>query len=166
MYYRGVPICWRSNRQTVRAYSTAESEYIAASDTLVLSEHNNFLEFFEPPPSSMCETVHGIAPSTADSILWVDNTSAICTAKSESTKPKSRHYALRYLRVRDNAKKIVFCPTALMKADGLTKLECAVPQRRLLLHHVNNPVIRDSSSGGDDFDDFECYYSVYLGFCA
>ena len=164
MYYRGSAICWRSNRQTVRAYSTAESEHIAASDTLVLSEHNSFLDFFEAPPGSMVETVRGVSPSTSDSILWVDNTSAICTAKSESTKPKSRHYALRYLRVRDSAEKIVFCPTHLMKADGLTKLECAVPQRRLLLHHVTNPVICDSSvPTGDDFHNF---YSVYLGFCA
>ena len=49
-YYRSCPIAWRSNRQGVRAYSTAESEYIAASDTIVLSETNGFMTFFEKLP--------------------------------------------------------------------------------------------------------------------
>ena len=72
-------------------------------------------------------------PDDEDAVLWLDNTSAIATAKDTDTKPKSRHYALRYHRVRDAAGKICFCPTHLMKADGLTKLECTVKQRRLLL---------------------------------
>jgi len=153
MYFRGCAIVWRSNRQTVRAYSTAESEYIAASDTIILSEHNNFLDFFEPPPAKMVESNHGSAPSGSDFILWVDNQSAITTAKSEGTKPKSRHYALRYLRVKGEASKIVFCPTTLMKADPLTKLECSVPQRRLIPRHVENPVMWDTSVGDESPDD-------------
>jgi len=170
MYYRGCAIIWRSNRQGVRAYSTAESEYIAASDTIVLSEHNNFLDFFEPPPDKMEEVNHGAAPSGSDFILWVDNQSAITTAKSEGTKPKSRHYALRYLRVKDEASKIVFCPTTLMKADPLTKLECSVPQRRLILRHVENPVIWDTPADGDhdhsDEVDVRNCYCAYLAYCA
>ena len=80
----------------------------------------------------------GITPSLEDRILWIDNTSAIATATAFETKPKSRHYALRWFRVRDAAKCIMFCPTTLQKADGLTKNACSVPQRRLLLHHVDN----------------------------
>ena len=174
MYYRSCPIIWRSNRQTVRAYSTAESEYIAASDTIVLSETHNFTDFFRPLPSQMVEAHSGISPSLEDAILWLDNQSAIVTAKSEDTKPKSRHYALRYLRVRDAASKIVFCPTNLMKADGLTKLECSVSQRRLLLHNVTNPVdyVEDYGSDSSDCDEqkeddvahYSVVYSAYFGF--
>ena len=117
----------------------------------------------------MKDTNRGIAPSGSDFVLWVYNQSAITTAKSEGTKPKSRHYALRYLRVRDEASKIMFCPTSLMKADPLTKLECSVPQRRLVLRHVANPVTWDSSADGDANcveDDFSDCYCAYLAFCA
>ena len=53
--------------------------------------------------------------------VWVDNTSAIAVAKADETRPKSRHYALRWFRVRDHARKVCFCPTGLMRADGLTR---------------------------------------------
>ena len=122
----------------------------------------------EPAPA-MVEPHAGIAPSSDDAVLWVDNQSAITTAKAEGTKPKSRHYALRYLRVRDFAKQIMFCPTNLMKADPLTKLECSVPQRRLILHHVSNPVISDPEADAEEGSDFLCcgvVYSAYLGYCA
>ena len=173
MYFKGTPVCWRSSKQAVRSYSTAESEYIAASDTIVLSETNDFMSFFEMIPKRVVEANYGISPSLDDAVLWVDNESAIITAKSEDTKPRSRHYALRYLRVRDAASKIMFCPTTLQKADGLSKLECSVSQRRLLLHHCADPIINydcDSTSDieDDDIDSkvalakFE--YSVYFGF--
>ena len=120
-YWRSCPIFWRSNRQGVRAYSTAESEYIAASDSIVCSELHDFMEFFSPLPQTLAFEENGIAPSLSNAILWLDNTSAISTAKSDETRPKSRHYALRYLRVKESARAIVFCPTNLMKADALTK---------------------------------------------
>ena len=128
-YYRSTPVYWRSNRQSVRAYSTSESEYIACSDIIMLSEHNDFLNFFRDTPTDLVTINNSIAPSLDNAVLWVDNTSAISTAKDSSTKPRSRHYALRYLRVRDNADKIVYCPTHLMKADPLSKLECSGSQR-------------------------------------
>ena len=174
LYYRGCPICWRSNRQTVRAYSTAESEYIAASDTIALSEPHDFTDFFKPLPTKLVEMQNGLSPSLDDAILWIDNQSAIQTAKSNDTKPKSRHYALRYLRVRDAAERIVFCPTHLMKADGLSKLSCSATQRQLLLHHVNNPARMRNIDSDDESDEEEeveqpekvamLTYSVYLGF--
>ena len=142
-YYRSCPIVWKSSRQGVRAYSTAESEYIAASDTIVLTETNDFMSFFDKIPTKIAETNFGVSPNIAEAVLWVDNQSAICTAKDVDNKPKSRHYALRYLRVRDYAGQIVFCPTNLQKADGLTKVEAAVSQRRLLLHHIV-PDLRDN----------------------
>ena len=108
--------------------------------------------------------------------LAVD-TSAISTAKSAAlgdTKPKSRHYALRWIRVKDAAGSICYCPTSLQKADGLTKLECAVPQRNLLLFHtVQDPVFDDYDSDlEEDEDGVASYssdhsfleYSVFFGF--
>ncbi len=162
-YFKSFPIAWRSNRQTVRAYSTAESEYIAAADTLILSEQTNFMDFFKEPPSKLVHANHGVSLAEENSVLWVDNQSAIATAKSTDLKPKSRHYALRYLRVRDAASRIVFCPTNLMKADGLTKLECSVPQRNLILHHIDNPhwEVEDDTDTGEAF---LLLYSSCFGF--
>ena len=59
-----------------------------------------------------------------------------------------------------------------MKADGLTKLECSLPQRKLLLHHVDNPTTKHvddncDSSDEEDEDDISSasvVYSVYLDF--
>jgi hypothetical protein len=181
MYFRSTPIAWRSSRQTVRAYSTSESEYIAASDTIVLSETNDYCSFFDPTPKVTVTPQNGVCCPSADVILWVDNTSAINVAQSEETRPKSRHYALRYLRVRDAAEKLVFCPTGLQRADGLTKLSCSVPQRRLLLHlHTpNNMLWMEEEDPEDDDDDPEAAtaaeaakaaeeanysYLVYFGF--
>ena len=77
---------------------------------------------------------------TGDCPLWVDNASAIQVAKSDDVKPRSRHYALRYLRVKDEARRIHFCPTGPMKADGLTKISVSPAQRRLVFHHTTNAV--------------------------
>ncbi len=153
VYFRGCAIAWKTQKQGVRAYSTAEAEYISASDTIVLSETTDFLSFYEKIPTELTETAFGIANPREDAILWVDNQSAITISKSEDTKPKSRHYALRYLRVRDYAEQICFCPTNLQKADGLTKLECSTTQRRLLLHHVDSPVISKRQKINSDEED-------------
>ena len=58
---------------------------------------------------------------------------------------------MRYLRVRDQCKDLAFVPTSLQKADGLTKLECSVPQRRLLLHNVADPIIEYEYSDDEDY---------------
>ena len=120
-------------------------------------------DLFNPVPTKVKDAKFGADTADPDSILWVDNQSAIATAKDSDFKPKSRHYALRYLRVRGYARRIVFCPTNLMRADALTKLECSLPQRQLLLHQVSNPVTElecDSSFEDDDLS----VYSVYFGF--
>ena len=49
--------------------------------------------FFDPVPTQLAEPQYGLLPDSEDSILWVDNTSAIATAKPTKFKPKSRHYA-------------------------------------------------------------------------
>ena len=106
MYFRGFPIIWKSSKQTLRAMSTAEAEYIAASDALTVEESLGFMNFLGD----------GLDPP-----LFVDNKSAIAIAKSPDTTKKSRHFMLRYCKVRDNARRLFFCPTTLQKADALTK---------------------------------------------
>jgi len=107
-YYRGFPIAWKTSRQTVRTNSTFESEYVAAADTLTLCESIDFRGFF------------GDAP---DDTLWLDNQTAVTVAKTPSgqERPKSRHVALRYMKVSDAKDRIEFCPTYEQKADALTK---------------------------------------------
>ena len=51
-----------------------------------------------------------------------------------------RHFALRLWRVRDNAERLGFVSTTLMKADGLTKIDASTTQRKLLLNHVIHPI--------------------------
>ena len=72
-----------------------------------------------------------------DEVVWMDAEAAIKTARSRDVRmsPVSRHYALRYHRVRDSADKLFFCPGFMMKADGLTKSNAASAQRRLTLYN-------------------------------
>ncbi len=163
-YYRSVPIVWRSSKQGVRAYSTAEAEYIGASDTIVLTESNNFMSFFKPFPTNIQESKFGLTSEQEDSVIWVDNTSAVATVKVQDLRPKSRHYGLHYHRVRDVAEKICFCPTNFMKADPLTKLECGVAATRLLLHRSNDHTdeINDDYEESDGEEDVNRCYCLYV----
>jgi hypothetical protein len=146
-YYRGTPVAWKSQRQTVRAYSTAESEYIACSDTLVFELGIGFRDFLgaHAPP-----------------LLWVDNTSAITIAgqAEDQVRPKNRHFALRLHRVRDEQRRLVFVPTNLQRADPLTKnLQCA-EQRELCfftagLRAADWATIDDFENG-----DFSAYHTI------
>ena len=132
-YYRSVPAVWRSARQTMMTYSTSESEYVAASDSITVSESVGFKEFFKP---------------LTDWRLWIDNQSAVTIAQSEDFKPRSRHYALRHIKVREFAKHVEFCPTTAQCADALTKTECTASQRDLVqVFHVA------ARPGGTDDDD-------------
>jgi len=111
------------------------------------------MSFFSPPPAKLVDRQEAeLAGPLDDAVLWVDNTSAITIAQDSVTHPKSRHYALRHLRVRDAAEKLVFCPTHLMKADALTKLTASVPQRNLLLrtNNITNPVLPVGAPDDDD----------------
>lgn len=149
LYYRSVPVLWKSARQSVRAYSTMEAEWIAASDALVLTRGIGFLGFFQPVN---CEDGKMEEPK-----LWVDNESAITAAKSPDLRPKSRHFVLRYHRVRDEAARLCFAPTSLQKADGLTKM--ASERQRRLIFHVN-PI---DAGAVDRVEEEECVFaSVFL----
>ena len=117
IFYKSVPIIWRSKRQTVRAYSTMESEWIAASDSLSMATEIGFLGFFDKDPH--CSKDETGLPSLM--WLWWDNQSTATATKSEEINPRSRHFALRYLGVRGESARLKFCKTDLQRADGLTK---------------------------------------------
>ena len=131
MYYKAFPIVWKSARQTVRTNSTFESEYVAAADTLTVIESLDFKGFFG---------------DRSDETLWIDNQTAVMVSKTEPGKerPKSRHVALRYMRVSEVKDKIRFCPTQHQKADVLTK--CGVSQD--VRDHVftHNPQMQSGKS--------------------
>ena len=110
MYYKSTPTQWKSSRQTIRTNSTFESEFVAGSDGLIMSENLTFKGFFEN--------------STDEPDLWMDNLTAVTVAKktTDEQRPRSRHVALRYHKVKDHCDKLRFCPTEHMKADSLTKI--------------------------------------------
>ncbi len=126
LFVHGTPVAWRSGRQKIRAHSTCEAEWIAASDGLAWVKQISCLEFF----SGAVGNVETVLPK--DLLIMCDNKSAVLIAKTEEIKPKSRHYALRLFRVRDEAHRVVFCRTDLMAADALTKAVSG-KQRALLL---------------------------------
>ena len=148
LYWRGVGIVWRRHRQTVRSNWTAESEFIAQSDLIVLSESNNFTSFFdsEQQPRKILVDRKGELPTSVedgdyvppqeDEVLFCDSEAALAVARSQENRPRSRHFALRWARVREKADLLCFCPTDLMKADALTKVDVSSSQRRLVLHHI------------------------------
>jgi hypothetical protein len=126
MYYRGCPLAWKSSRQTVRTNSTFESEFVAASDGLVLSETLTFKGFFEQ--------------NAEEEDLWIDNQTAVTVARTDTDaqRPRSRHVALRYYRVKDACNQIRFCPTEHQKADVLTKVSVSKEIGDNVFYHNEN----------------------------
>jgi hypothetical protein len=145
LYYRGVPILWRSNRQSVRSYSTAEAEFIAASDSIIMSQGVGFRNFFAV---------------VEEEKIFLDSKSAIAIASASDVRSKCRHFALRFHRVREEARRLVFAPTNLQKADALTK-QTTSAQRSLILHHNPAPIM-DELDDGDEEEDVSLFWCVAI----
>ena len=156
IYYRACPIAWKCARQTIRTGNTFESEYVAASDTIKVLESLDFRGFFGDCP---------------DDQLWLDNQSAVTVAKTATAKerPKSRHIALRYMKVSEVGDKIRFCPTQHQKADVLTKSNVSQDIRNHVFHH--NPSMKHPRKMKEEETEVEemftvsdeiqcCFYSV------
>jgi hypothetical protein len=141
-YYRGTPVIWKSQRQSIRAASTYESEWVSCSDVITLHSHNKFLEYFEATPRD-------------DHLIWVDSMSALQVARGSADRPRSRHVALRWFNVREEAQRLCFCPTTLQRADPLTKVECSPEARRLILWANKEPDTKNRID--EDEDDSSCY---------
>ena len=60
-------------------------------------------------------------------------------AKCDEVKPRSRHYALRMLNVRDEKSRLWFVRTNKMCADALTKAVSGKQRRLLLVKSSNIP---------------------------
>lgn len=94
MYYRGTPILWSSKRQSIRATSTCEAEYVALYDAIKLSQSAGFLDWFD-------QGLDGDLPT-----LFCDNQSAIAVAKTDLPTKRSKHMLLRFQMVKDHFKSL------------------------------------------------------------
>ncbi len=142
MYYKSCPVAWKSSRQSVRTQSTFEAEFVAGSDGLILSENLTFKGFYEGKP--------------ADETLWMDNATAIQVAKTptDAQRPRSRHVALRYYRVKDACEQIAFAPTEHMKADTLTKINVSKEIRDNIFYH--NPSMFNARKASKIASETDC----------
>ena len=118
-----VPVAWSSQRQTINTFSTTESETAALSS---LIEYTNSLR-----------VLHWLTGQTEwgkTDLLMCDNSAAIQLARKDCTsmQAKSRHFHLKYLRIREEAGRLQFCPTKLQRADCLTKCSRTMDAVRLL----------------------------------
>ncbi len=107
LYHRGTPVCWSAKRQTIRATSTCEAEYVGIYDTIKLSLSQGFLDWFlherELP------------------LVFTDSQSALGLSNAALVTKRSKHIDLRYHVVRDYCKDLAYCPTGVNRADPLTK---------------------------------------------
>jgi hypothetical protein len=114
IYLYGTPVAWRSKVQTVFANSTTESEWIAMSDGIEVSQSVTALHHF----------LLGTVKEPPKGPLWCDNRGATLSARQKDVtdiSKKTRHVALKFTRVLTQRERVWYCPTDLMKADGLTK---------------------------------------------
>ena len=107
-YLYGCPLCWSARRQSIRAVSTCESEYVAIYDTIMLSRSQGWLSWW-------------LGENGAIPTVMVDNQSAIALSNSSVITKNSKHMSLRYHLVKDYCRDLAYCPTAFNKADALTK---------------------------------------------
>jgi len=52
LYYRGVPLVWKSQRQSIRSLSTCEAEFVALFDTIKLTQSQGFLDWLSEEDES------------------------------------------------------------------------------------------------------------------
>lgn len=147
LYYRGTPLAWSSKLQTLRAQSTTEAEYIAAHDALFIRDQQGFLEWFLEEGADI--------PFN----LFVDNQSALKVSKQVIHTKKSKHFALRLMKVRDNAEFLAYVPTGVNLADPLTK-PLARPAYINMLRPVHGQHGAEAhvAETDDDFDSVRVFY--------
>jgi hypothetical protein len=130
IYLRGCPIAWSSRRQTLRANSTCESEYIALFDTLKLTQGQGYLDWLKE--------------NRAAPVLFTDNQSAIAVARATLPTKKTKHFLLRWHELRDHADLIAYCPTELNNADPLTK---PMQKPMMVFHTPSHEPVSDTAQG-------------------
>ena len=139
-FWNGGPVSWKSKMQSCIAQSTAEAEYIAASES---SKEAKWLRLivgvFEHK---------GIEPSSIDmdaTPIGCDNQAAIAIIDNPRCSARTKHIELRYHLVRDYMQRGVvkfhYVPTQCNIADLLTKpLNVVTMQRlcRMFMREVND----------------------------
>ncbi|MAD46585.1 MAG: hypothetical protein CMH98_16415 [Oceanospirillaceae bacterium] len=125
IYLYGTPIAWSSKIQSAFAKSTTESEWIAMADGISLSQSVYQVHQFL------------MGRPTKQAPLFGDNRGAVLSAREKDITDiakKTRHIALRFQAVREEKNRVWFCPTDLMKADGLTKSSNAAALKMIFDH--------------------------------
>jgi hypothetical protein len=105
-YVAGTPVYWQARRQSCRALSTCEAEYMSLFDGIVLTARQGHRDLFSATPHTL---------------YYVDNKSALDIASQSLISSKSKHIKLRFHHCRDHVKSLCWVPTELNKSDPLTK---------------------------------------------
>jgi hypothetical protein len=108
LYFRGCPIIWRSKRQSLRTHSTCESEFVAMYDCIRLCQSQGYLGWFLDSRKEL-------------PLIFSDNKSALALSRTSVATKRSKHYALRYMLVKDHFKSFSYVPTDVNLSDPLTK---------------------------------------------
>jgi hypothetical protein len=135
LYYRGCPIVWKSKRQSIRTHSTCESEFVSMYDCIRLCQSQGFLGWFLENNKEL-------------PLILSDNKSALSLSKTSVATKKSKHYALRYMLVKDHFKTFGYVPTDLNLSDPLTK-------------PLNGPKYIQMFDHRSDFDENDAYVACY-----
>ena len=145
-FMNGGPVCWKSKLQSCIAQSTAEAEYIAASQAAKEAKWLRLLiDVLEHPGQ---ERKEGEPKATQ---IFCDNQATIAIIDNPRCSARTKHIELRYHLVRDYALrglvKFTHVPTECNMADLLTKPLNAIAMRRLCdvfmyeRSNVNEPVV-------------------------
>ena len=109
----GGAISWSTKRQEIISLSTTESKYIAAT---YASKEALWLRSLI---SQLFDTI--LTPTT----LFSDNQSAIALTKDHQYHARTKHIDIRFHFIRwivkNGSLRLIYCPTAEMVADSLTK---------------------------------------------
>ena len=132
----GGPVSWKSKMQKCVAQSSAEAEYIAASET---SKEVTWLR-------SLISTYNG-RKLEKPTVILVDNQAAISIVKNPVCSSKTKHIELRYHLVRDYYERgiilVEHVPTQSNHADMLTKPTPRIIHHRLRDHSMSSQPIKE-----------------------
>ncbi len=110
----GGAVLWSAKRQEIISLSTTESEYVAATHA---AKEALWLR------SLLSQLFYPLSEPTA---LFGDNQSAIALTKDHQYHPRTKHIDVRFHFIRwvveQEKLRLVYCPTADMVADTLTKV--------------------------------------------
>mmetsp|Transcript_10315 Transcript_10315/g.20624 ORF Transcript_10315/g.20624 Transcript_10315/m.20624 type:complete len:415 (+) Transcript_10315:1-1245(+) len=120
-FMKGGPIDWKSKKQDCIGLSSVETEYIAFCKAVVTIMDLRYMirDLFEQNESWADDSIND------PTILFEDSTGVLAMTRNRVRSERSKHIDMRVLfcreRVLDGTIKLVYCPTARMLADFLTK---------------------------------------------